>query len=117
MKLLLAVVFLFQVQSSFATNEHIRDICENAYYATDYVKLHEYSVVIDWSRISDHAHLDLDNVLYGRDFKVTLEKDLEGPLTLYHIKEVGSRHGYTYQIGLDILNDLSGGKVKCLYNL
>lgn len=113
MKYLLFTLFLiFATQYSFAQKEYIRDICFEQYEGERSTLLYHYKVTVDWARISDYNHYQLDEILYGDRFEVIYRKDLSGPFSMYYLKEVGSRHGYTYQVGLDILEEL-GVTIDC----
>lgn len=94
----------------------MRDICENAHYATGYTKLHQYKVIVDWARVSDYDLVALEDVVYGDAFTVLEEKDLGNNKTLFKLKEKGSFASYLYEGQLDVLGKISGDKVSCLYN-
>ncbi len=96
--------------------QDLRSICENAHYATGYTKLHSYKVTIDWARISDHALVKLENIVYGKMFKVTKEIDYARKTT-YELKEVGTFSHHQYVGALEELSILSGKNINCLYDL
>ncbi|EQC43693.1 hypothetical protein [Bacteriovorax sp. Seq25_V] len=99
-----------------AAGQDLRSICENAYYATGYTKLHSYKVTIDWARISDHALVKLENIVYGDMFKVLKETDYARK-TVYELKEAGSFSHEQYVKALEDLSILSGKNINCLYDL
>lgn len=109
--LLVLALYAFSLKA-----ENIRDLCENAYYATGYVKLHQYKLTIDWSYVSDHNLKLLEDVVYGDHFQVLEEKDLIEK-TIYKLKEVPGFDYYDYVSDLDTLKMVSLNKVECLYDL
>lgn len=112
MKLILVFMFII---GSFATNaQSIRTECKNAYYATDYVKYQEYTVIVSWEKISDHAHTRLENIIFD-NFKVVSSKEISGK-TIFKIKENNSTDTYSYQLLLEELKSIPT-KVSCTYNI
>lgn len=107
----LIVLFSINVQA-----ENLRDICENAYYATGYVKLHEYKLTIDWSYVSDNNLKLLEDVIYGDHFKVTKETD-KGQKTFYELKEINAFDSVDYEADINLLKKISLNKIECLYDL
>lgn len=109
---------LFINSSVHAQNYSIREECENAHYATGYVKLHQYKVTVEWSKISDHILTKLENILYGDNFNVVLERDINNNAqTIYHIKETDSGTFYDYEHDIYSLQELTQHKVECVYDL
>ena len=100
---------------STSVQADIRDICENAHYATDYVKLHEYRVLVDWSKISDSNLVKLENVIYGKYFLVTKEYELENYKTIFLIKENTGFDPIEYSDALNRLQKATVNGVSCLY--
>lgn len=115
MKILIALIFFSNL--ALAQTQSIRQQCEDAHYATDYVKLHQYRLIIDWSKISDHNHVKMENILYGDSFKVLKEMDINSKETIFHFKEIGNFSPYRYEHLLYLLEEVSMGKVSCLYNI
>lgn len=111
------LVFLLIFIQSVTASEHIRDICENAYYATGYVKLHEYKVSVDWSRLSDHGLEEFESIIYGDHFKYLGERDLSNGKTIYTITEVSDSDSSVYQVELSALQRLTFNGVDCRYAL
>lgn len=113
------IILLLIVFYALSTRAYsLRETCENAYYATDYVKLHEYKLVIDWSKVSDHGLMELENIIYENMFDVTLEKDIaQTSKTIFHLKEVKNLDALEYELALEELSKLSFGNLNCLYNL
>ncbi|WP_127716319.1 hypothetical protein [Halobacteriovorax sp. HLS] len=111
---LLALAALF-VLSTTIFAQSIREQCENAYYATGYVSLHQYKVTIDWSMISDHAHVQLDNIIYSEGFDVLNEDDSRWPIMTLTLKENGKIDPFDYQLVLEELKQIPSS-VGCLYN-
>lgn len=115
MKKIIAILML--ATSFFANAQTLREQCENAYYATGYVKLHQYKIVVNWARISDHALVELENILYSDNFKVLKEKELPNYKTLYVLKESNGEDPYYYEAALAKLESLTGNKASCVYDL
>ena len=115
MKSIIVLLIALQTTLTFGQSQHIRSQCENYYYATGNVKLYQYSFVIDWSKISDSALTQLEDVIYGDHFDVTVERELSAGKTLYNIKEVSGFGANAYMYRLNQLNELTS--VGCLYDL
>lgn len=112
MKSILLVTSMLLSGSIFA-EQNIRELCENAYYATGYVELHQYDVTVDWSRLSDHGHVELESVVFGDNFKLLRERDLSNGKTVYSIKEVSGADASVYESGLEVLQRLTFQGVAC----
>lgn len=108
---LLLAVFLSSIPA-FST-ESLRDVCENAYYATNYVELHQYDVTVDWSRLSDHGHVELESIIFGETFSLLGTKELPNGKTVYSIKEVPGYRINLYESGLEVLQRLTFKGVDC----
>jgi hypothetical protein len=112
MKVLILALTLFLNNSIFGSRS-IREVCENAYYATDYVELHEYDVTVDWSRLSDHGHVELESVIFGETFSLLGTRELSNGKTVYSIKEVPGYRVNLYRAGLEVLQRLTFKGVDC----
>mgnify|MGYP000038066282 CR=1 FL=1 len=97
-----------------AQAQSLRSECENAYYATGYVKLHQYTVVVSCEKISDHAHLKLENIIFD-NFKILSTKELESK-TIYKIKELSTTDSYGYEGLLEELKSIPT-RVSCSYDI
>ncbi len=115
MKSIIAILLVGLTTSVSA--QGLRDICENAYYATGYTKLHQYSITVYWARISDHALVELEDIVYGDLFKVLSEKELGENRSRYILKERIGYEGYQYQAALNRLEKITGRKASCVYQL
>lgn len=116
MKLLL-ISLVLSLTFSAKANSSIREQCENAYYATGYVKLHEYQVTVDWARLSDHGLVEFEDVIFGDYFQYLGERDLSNGKTVYTIKEKSGFDSYYYEVGLNVLQRLTFQGVRCRYDL
>ncbi|EPZ50969.1 hypothetical protein M902_2574 [Bacteriovorax sp. BAL6_X] len=114
---LFTLAMLFAVTSNAKASSNIREICENAYYATGYTKLHQYNLIVNWARISDHALVDLENIIYSDYFKVLAEKDLGNNKSKYTLKENGKLNSYQYEAALSELEKITGNSASCVYDL
>ena len=94
--------------------ESIRTQCENAYYATGYVKLHQYSVTVDWAKVSDSKHVQLENIIFDH-FEVVSTKDHKGK-TIYKIKEMSTTDAIGYDALLENLKAIPT-QVSCTYDI
>lgn len=94
--------------------QSLRSECENYYYATGNVKLHEYTAIVSWSKISDSSLEKLENIIYD-DFVVLSEKNIQGK-TIFKIKESNSTDAMGYNVLLQDLVDMKV-RVSCTYNI
>lgn len=115
MKTLIATIVL--ASSLSVSAQSLREICENAYYATGYTKLHQYRVIVDWARISDHALVELEEIIYSNFFEVLEEKELVAYKTKYILKEKKGLTSYQYEAALKKLDKITGNKAACVYDL
>ena len=108
--LVLAIALL----SSVTYAQSLRSECENAYYATDYVKLHQYTVTVTWAQISDNAHKRLEYILFDK-FKVLDVKELTEK-SIYKIKENSNIDPVKYE---KLIEELIGipARVTCTLNI
>lgn len=104
-----AVLFSISAQA-----QSLRSECENAYYATGYVKLHQYTAVVTWSKVSDVAHERLENIIFD-NFVVVSVKELEGK-SIYKIKESSKVEAYQYEALIEQLKEIPT-RVSCTYDL
>lgn len=112
------VLFLIAFYALSTRAQGLRDLCENAYYATGYVKLHQYKMVIDWANVSDHGLTELENIIYGEQFVVLVEKDIiNTSKTIFTLKEVEGSDLRDLEIGLGQLEVLSFNNISCLYDI
>lgn len=111
------IAFMMLATSLYANAQTLREQCENAYYATGYVKLHQYKIIVNWARISDHALVELEDIVYSDNFKVLEERELKNHQSLYVLKESNGRDAYYYEAALAKLESLTGNKASCVYNL
>ncbi len=102
-------IFSFSVQA-----QSLRSECQNAYYATGYVKLNQYTVTVSWESVSDYAHTRLEDILFD-NFKILSTKDINGK-TIYKIKENGSAAISTYESLLEELKTIPV-RVSCTYDI
>ncbi len=110
-----SAIALFLILFSITANAQTkRSECENAYYATGYVKLHQYTVAVTWSSVSDHAHKRLEDIIYDK-FQLLSTKELEGK-TLYKIKENSSTDSYGYESLIEELKQIPTN-VSCTYDI
>lgn len=115
MKKLIAIAM---IATSFYSNaQTLREQCENAYYATGYVKLHQYKIIVDWARISDYALVELEDIVYSDNFKVLEEKELKNHKSKYVLKESNNKDAYYYEAALAKLEALTGNKASCVYDI
>lgn len=113
MKKIITLLVLLVAVSGFA--QTIRATCENAHYATGYVKLHQYRVLVDYKKVSQDASYTLDNVLVQSElFSITDEKKTANDLVIYTIKE-NTTDDLTYDI--EGINDIDGVTVSCKYDI
>jgi len=112
MKTLFTIIIVLFSATTLA--QSTRSLCENAYYATGYVKLHQYTVTVNWEKISDHAHVRLENIIFD-NFKVLGTKELEAK-TIYKIKESSTTDAYGYEGLLEELRSIPT-KVSCTYDI
>ena len=112
MKAISTILLLLVSLSSQAKT--LRAECEDAYYATGYVKLHQYTVVVKWALISDHAHSRLEEILFD-NFKILSVKELEDK-SIYQIKENVNVDATSYELLLEELKKIPT-TVTCTYDI
>lgn len=109
------ILTLATIISSFSVQaQSIRSQCENAYYATGYVKLHQYNVEVVWEKISDSSHIKFENIIFD-NFQVLSTIELEGK-TIYTIKESSTSDPTGYEILLENLKTIPT-QVSCTYDI
>lgn len=111
MKYLLLLILIHTLPSF---GQSTRSKCENAYYATGYVKLYEYSVTVSWEKISDHAHVRLETIIF--DYFEVLNINHYQNTSIYKIKENKEISGMDYHLFLEELKSLPT-KVECTYDI
>jgi hypothetical protein len=104
-----AVLFSISAQAG-----SLRSECENAYYATGYVKLHQYTAIVTWSEVSDIAHERLENIIFDK-FEVISVKEVEGK-SIYKIKESSKAKPYQYEGLIEQLKEIPT-RVSCTYDV
>ena len=111
MKYLLLATLMLNVSAKSS----LKELCYNAYYATNYVELGQYSVAISWEKVSDYNLVKLENIIYGDLFTVLSEKDINGK-TYITIKE---NYGADYSSVEAALEELSNyvSSLNCKYNI
>lgn len=115
MKKLIILLSLFSMVTVSA--QTLRETCENAYYATGYVELHQYNVTVDWSRLSDHGLEEFESIIFGEAFQYIKDTDLRNGKTVYTIKEISGFDFSTYEAGIKALQRLTFEGVSCKYAL
>lgn len=112
------ILFLIAFYALSTRAQGLRDVCENAHYATGYVKLHQYKLVIDWAKVSDHGLVQLENIVYGDQFLVLSEKNIqETTKTIFTLKEAQKADSIDIEIALGELRVLSFNNISCLYDI
>ncbi len=112
MKFLIVVsIFIFSIS---AQAQSLRSECQNAFYATGYVKLNQYTVTVSWEKVSDHAHVKLENILFD-NFDIMSTSEVNSK-TIYKIKENNSVDDRSYELLLEELKTIPV-RVSCTFDV
>lgn len=112
MKFFLIVSLMFT--SLTVQAQTTRSKCENAHYATGYVKLHQYTVTVNWEKVSDANLSKLENILFD-NFLILSTTEFTGR-TSYKIKESNITDATSYELLLEDLKSVPAD-VSCTYDL
>ena len=111
----ISILFLFLFLISITSNaSSIRSTCENAYYATGYVKLHQYTVNVLWEKVSDNNLVKLENMLFDR-FDIIKISHYQNS-SKYLIKEKTNYNSNFYENLLTQLRSIPVN-VSCTYDI
>lgn len=112
------ILFLIAFYALSTRAQGLRELCENAYYATDYVKLHQYQLIVDWANISDRGLNELEGIIYGERILVLSENNVTNTTkTIFTFKEVEGSDITEIEMDLERLHVLSFSNLSCLYNI
>lgn len=106
------ILFLALLLGSVAGfTQTIKETCQNAYYATGYVKLDQYKVVVNYDEMSPQKIYQFEESL--KVFKILDVKQLENNM-IFTLKDE-QRYDLTYDI--EALNEMDGVRVSCKYDI
>lgn len=116
MKLLTTLLFSSFIAGS-ALSANLKDICENAYYATGYTKLKQYKVRADKEVFSSFSVDEFkENIEKSGVFKVLKTTPISNGIVFYTIKEVSDSY-LTVVAELKYLQNMDNVAVDCKYDI